>query len=50
MKPISFSYETISFSPIAIKSYEPPKIFYNYFFIIIGRVYVFKEFAFSTSV
>lgn len=36
--------------PTIIKHYEPSKIFHKYFFLIVGKVYVFEELAFPTSV
>lgn len=37
----------ISFSPLVIKHYEPSKIFDKYFFIIVGKIYVFEAFVFQ---
>lgn len=48
---ITFSYVVnYNFCPHISKYYEPSKIFDNYFFVIIGRVYVIEEFAFPTPV
>lgn len=33
--------------PTVFRHYKPSKIFLNYFFIIMGKVYVFEEFVFQ---